>query len=229
MTPEQLVAYIEHTILRPDATEADIRFVCREALRYRFAAVVVNPAHVVAAAEEIKGSSTGLVTVAGFPLGASRTETKIVEAVRGAIDGASEIDLVANIGWIIGGEYEKVESEINLVRRTLPIGTVLKVIIEASLLTQQQQIDAARTVINGGAQFVKTGTGFSGGVTTEQVRTLAALVGGLVQIKAAGGIRTPQQCRDLIEAGASRLGCSASVQILEAMTTSTGDLANRSD
>ncbi len=229
MTPEQLAAYIEHTILRPEATETDIRRVCREALQYNFGAVVVNPANVIAAAEEIKESSVRLVTVAGFPLGASRTETKIVEAVRGAIDGASEIDLVANIGWLTGGEYDKVESEISQVRRTLPVGTVLKVIIEAPLLSRQHQIDAVRTVINGGAQFVKTGTGFSGDVTVDQVRTLVEAANGLIQVKAAGGIRTPQQCCDMIEAGATRIGCSASVKILEAMITSADDTPNHSD
>ena len=221
MTSEQLSSHLEHTILRSSATETDVHRLCREALEYRFAAVVVNPAWVEVASEETRSSPVKIVTVAGFPLGGSRTETKIVEAVRGAIDGASEIDLVANIGWLLAGEYEKVESEIIQVRRTLPMGMVLKVIVEAPLLSRQQQIDAVRIVINGGAGFVKSGTGFNGDVTVEQVRTLHEAAGDLAQIKAAGGIRSPQQCLDLLAAGATRLGSSASVQIIESMTTPT--------
>jgi deoxyribose-phosphate aldolase len=217
MNPDQLAARIEHTNLRADATENDIRQTCRKAVQYHFGAVVVNPVWVVTAAEEITGSAVRLVTVAGFPLGASRTETKIVEAVRSAIDGALEIDLVVNLGRLKAGDYAGVEDEIGQVRRMLPIGTVLKVIIEAALLDRRQQIEAVRTVINGGAQFVKTGTGFQGGATVEQVRTLCEASGGLIQVKAAGGIRTPQQCFDLLDAGAARLGCSASIEIMNAL------------
>jgi deoxyribose-phosphate aldolase len=217
MKPEQIAARIEHTLLHPGTTETDIRRLCHEAIQFGFGAVVINPVWVPIAAEELSGNKTSLVTVAGFPLGASRTETKIVEAVRGAIDGALEIDMVVNLGWLLAAEYQKAEDEISQVRRTLPVGTVLKVIIEAPLLSRPQQIDAVHLVINGGAQFVKSGTGFNGAATVEQVRTLSDAAGDLIKVKAAGGIRTPQQCLELIEAGAARLGSSASVQIIEAL------------
>ncbi|MEW5796646.1 MAG: deoxyribose-phosphate aldolase [Candidatus Zixiibacteriota bacterium] len=222
MNRDTLVPYIEHTNLSAVATESDIRECCRQALRFEFLAVVVNPVWVSLAAQEVKGCNIRVVSVAGFPLGASRTETKVVEAVRAGIDGAAEIDMVAGVGWILSGEYGKIEDEIAQVRRTLSPEIALKVIVEASLLSRQQQIDATRAVINSGAQFVKTGTGFQGPVTVDQVRTLARAAGGKVQIKAAGGIRTLQQCRELIDAGASRLGCSKSVSIMEEFSDQPG-------
>jgi len=214
MDHHQLARRIEHTNLRPDAAEADIRRMCSDALQHGFLAVVVNPVWVPEAFQELKGSSVSVVTVAGFPLGASRPEVKVVEAVRGAIDGAAEIDLTANIGWILAGEWERAENEICQVRKTLPRETALKVIIEAPLLTKEQQIDATMMAINGGAQFVKTGTGFQGGVTVEQVRALAQAARGHLRVKAAGGIRTTQQCLALLEAGAERLGSSSSLEIM---------------
>lgn len=214
MDHHQLARRIEHTNLRPDASEADIRCVCSDTLQHGLLAVVVNPVWVPEAFRELKDSPVSVVTVAGFPLGASRPEVKLVEAVRGAIDGAAEIDLVANIGWILAGEWQRAEDEISQVRKTLPHEAALKVIIEAPLLTKEQQIDATTMVINAGAQFVKTGTGFQGGVTVEQVRTIAQAARGHVRVKAAGGIRTAQQCLSLIEAGAERLGSSSSVAIV---------------
>lgn len=215
MTRQELARYFEHTLLRPNATEADIRRACHEAAACGCHALVVNPVRVAIAVEELSDSPINVVTVAGFPLGACRSETKIVEAVRGAIDGANEIDMVAAIGWFVDGEWQRAEDEIAQVRRTLPSEAILKVIIEAPLLSPQQQADATRVVINGGAQFVKTGTGFFGPVTVEHVRALVDAAHGLVKVKAAGGIRTMEQCRSLIEAGASRLGCSASYELLQ--------------
>jgi len=217
MTRKELARFFEHTLLRPNAAEADIRRICREAADCGCYAVVVNPARVVIAVEELRGGPIKVVTVAGFPLGACRSETKIVEAVRGAIDGASEIDMVAAIGWLVDGDWQRAENEIAQVRRTLPRETALKVIIEAPLLNPQQQADATRVVINGGAEFVKSGTGFFGPVTVEQVRILADTARGFVQVKAAGGIRTAGQCHDLIHAGASRLGCSVSHELLQSL------------
>jgi deoxyribose-phosphate aldolase len=214
MDRHRLARHLEHTNLRPDATEADIRQVCSQALQHEFRAVVVNPVWVPEACRELKGSYVSVVTVAGFPLGASRPEVKVVEAVRGAIDGAAEIDMVANIGWILAGDWQRAEAEITQVRKTLPLEAALKVIIEAPLLTKEQQIDATTMAINAGAQFVKTGTGFQGGVTVEQVRTLVQAARGNLRVKAAGGIRTVQQCLSLLEAGAERLGTSASPEIM---------------
>jgi len=204
----------DHAALQPEVDEAAIIKLCNEAREYSFAAVAVNPTWVSLAASELNRCRVAVLTVSGFPLGASSTEIKIAEAVRGVADGASEIDMVANIGWLISGHIPEAESEIREVRQNLPEHVVLKVIIEAGKLTPRQQADAARAVLNGGAQFVKTCTGFFGGATVEQVRTLSEAVGDRIEVKASGGIRTLKQCRQLIEAGATRLGASSSVAIM---------------
>jgi deoxyribose-phosphate aldolase len=209
-----LKAALEHTNLKPDATSADIVRTCREAIENGLGAVVVNPVWVSTAREALDGSAVQLVTVSGFPLGASRTEFKVVEAVRGAIDGAQEIDLVANIGWIRGGEIGRAHQEIREVRRALPEPVILKVIIEATLLSAAQIGEAVEICVEGGAQFVKTSTGFYGGATVEMVSALSSLAEGRVKIKAAGGIKTAGQCYDLLRAGATRIGSSSSLAIL---------------
>ncbi len=204
----------DHTLLRPDATTADINRLCDEARKYGFYSVCVNPIWVEFAAERLTASDTRIVTVAGFPLGASRTDVKIVEAVKGAIDGANEIDVVANIGWLVSGEYARAEQELAEVHRMLPEDTGLKVIIEASKLNEKQRVAATEVVVNAGAQFVKTGTGFFGGADIAQVQTLVKAALGQVEVKAAGGIKTLAQCRELLQAGATRLGCSSTVSIM---------------
>ncbi len=214
LSQEEIGRIIEHTHLRPEATEATIRRTCREARKLNCAAAVINPAWVGIAHEELQDSDLKVVTVAGFPLGASRSEFKMVEAVRGAIDGAREIDMVANVGWLVAGETPRAEHEIADVRKSLPDDILLKVIIEASLLTPQQQADATRAVINAGAQFVKSSTGFFGGATVEQIKVLSETAGDSIGVKASGGIGTIEQCRLLIEAGASRIGTSATLDIL---------------
>jgi deoxyribose-phosphate aldolase len=137
-----------------------------------------------------------------------------MEAVKGVRDGAHEIDMVTNIGWLVSDRFSLAETEIAEVRKVLPYNVVLKVIIEAGFLSEKQRINATRAVINGGAQFVKTCTGFFGGATVEQVRTLHRAAAGQIEVKASGGIRTFEQCRQLLEAGATRLGSSASVAII---------------
>ncbi len=211
----------DHTLLRPDAESADIARLCDEARRHEFYAVCVNPIWVELATERLTESETRVVTVAGFPLGASRTDVKIVEAVKGAIDGACEIDVVANIGWLVSEEYARVECELTDIRRMLPQETGLKVIIEASKLNQAQRVAATEIVVNSGAQFVKTGTGFFGVAETAQVQTLVKAARGQIGVKAAGGIKTLAQCRELLETGATRLGCSASVIIMDELADST--------
>lgn len=144
----------------------------------------------------------------GFPLGANCTEIKVAEAVRAAQDGAHEIDLVANIGWLISGETLRVTEEIAMVRTGLPTDVLLKVIIEASQLHDHQLENACQAVIEGGAEFVKSGTGFFGDVTVDQVVSMVAAVDGQIRVKAAGGIRSSEQARSLLAAGAARLGTS---------------------
>ncbi len=204
----------DHAALKPEVDEASIRRLCAEAREYAFFAVAVNPVWVSVARRELQGSAVRILSVAGFPLGASRTDIKVLEAVKGVSDGAHEIDMVANIGWLVSNRLSEAEGEIAAVRKALPHNVILKVIIEAGCLSEAQQVDATRAVVNGGAQFVKTCTGFFGGATVEQVRTLCRAAGGDIEVKASGGIRTLEQCLHLLEAGATRLGSSASVDIV---------------
>ncbi len=215
---------IDHTLLTPDATAAAIERLCDEAVEYHFGAVVVNPAWVAHAAMLLESSDIAVASVAGFPLGATRTDIKVAEAVGAVEDGASEIDMVAAIGLIADNSFDAARKEIETLRRKLPEDVILKVIIEASLLSRDQQVEAARAVADAGADFVKTSTGFFGGATVEQVRTLYEAVQGKIGVKASGGIRTLEQCRELLAAGASRLGTSASVQIIQQYLDSGGTI-----
>ena len=214
----QIAGLIEHTMLRVSATDADIRLLCEQAVEHRFYGVVVNPVWVKAAALQLIDSPIKIVSVAGFPLGANRTDIKVAESVEAAEDGAHEIDLVANIGWLTSNRYLDVEAELRKVRRNLPDTVVLKVIVEAGQLNENQLQEAAKVVLNSGAQFVKTGTGFFSGVTIQQVKTLAAITQGQIGLKAAGGIRTLGDCRAMLDAGATRLGCSTSVEIMKELS-----------
>ncbi len=204
----------DHAALKSDADEKTVLKLCAEAIKYNFFAVALNPAWVRIALEKLAGTNTKVVSTAGFPLGANRTDIKAAEAAKAVSDGASEIDMVANIGWIKSGDFRAVEKEIADVRKSIPFNVVLKVIIEASLLTAPEQINSTQAVISGGAQFVKTGTGFSGDVSLEQVKTLFKAAAGQIEVKASGGIRKLSQCQELIKAGATRLGSSSCVQIM---------------
>ncbi len=209
----------DHAALQPEVDEAAISQLCKEAIEFNFYAVAVNPAWVKQASEELEGSEVRIVSVSGFPLGAGRSDIKVAEAMEGVYDGAHEIDMVTNIGWLVSDRFLEVEAEIRKVRRNLPDDIVLKVIIEAGKLRPAQQVEATKAVINGGAQFVKTCTGFFGGATVQQVKTLASVAADKIEIKASGGIRTIEDCRRLLAAGATRLGSSASVAIIREMTT----------
>ena len=206
---------IDHTDLKPDVDEKAVFNLCEEAHKFDFFAVCVNPVWVIIAAERLKGSRTKVVSTSGFPLGANRTDIKASESAKAVKDGASEIDMVANIGWIKSAGFKAVEKEIAEIRRSIPYNVVLKVIVEAPLLTKEEQIEATRAVVEGGAQFVKTGTGFFGNVTVEQVKNLSNAANGKIQVKASGGIRTVEQCRQLLSSGATRLGSSSCVQIMQ--------------
>lgn len=209
----ELAKYIDHTNLKPDASEADIKKLCSEAARFGFASVCVNSSRVALAAECLKDSGVSVCAVVGFPLGASSAEAKASEAAAAAKCGASEIDMVINIGLIKDGNDSAAEEDIRRVVRAVP-ACVVKVIIETCLLSDEEKVRACHAALNAGAHFVKTSTGFSsGGATADDVRLMRAVVGGAMKIKAAGGIRTAAFARRLIAAGADRIGASKSVEI----------------
>lgn len=213
-----LAALIDHTLLKPEATAADIRKLCAEARQYGFASVCVNPYWTPLAVEELDGSTVPVCTVVGFPLGANATEVKVAETVVAIRAGAQEIDMVLNIGELRGGTHAAVEADIRaVVQAATERGAIVKVILETALLNDQQKIAACRMAQDAGARFVKTSTGFGpGGATVEDVALMRRIVGPDMGVKASGGIRTLEDCRRMIAAGATRIGASAGVKIMEA-------------
>jgi deoxyribose-phosphate aldolase len=187
-----LASFIDHTLLKPDAVPQQIKKLCQEAKDFGFASVCVNPAYVPLCAEELKNSAVKVCTVIGFPLGATLPEVKAFEARRAIARGASEIDMVLNIGALKGGDLVLVRQDIqDVVQACHPEGVLVKVILETSLLTAEEKTSACRAAVEAGADFVKTSTGFSsGGATVEDVSLLRRLVGPQVGVKASGGIRT---------------------------------------
>ena len=206
--------FIDHTLLAADATKEKIEKLCKEALEYHFASVCVNSCWVKLASEILSGSDVAVCTVVGFPLGAMDTESKAYEAEKAVADGADEIDMVINIGYLRSGMDDEVLCDIKAVREAC-LGKVLKVIIEACLLTDEEKIRACRLAEEAGADFVKTSTGFSsGGAAVADVALMRKAVGGRLKVKAAGGIRTLADARAMIGAGASRIGASAGIAIV---------------
>ena len=211
----ELAGIIDHTNLQPDASESDIRQLCAEARQYSFASVCVNPCSVRLAAKELEGSGVKVCAVCGFPLGANATETKVFEAERAFKDGASEIDMVINVGKLKEGNDGYVLNEIKAVVEAVPQAAV-KVIIETCLLTREEKIRACRLVKQSGAAYAKTSTGFSkSGATAEDVKLMRETLGEDFGIKAAGGIRSRSFAEELVRAGADRIGASKSVEICE--------------
>jgi len=212
-----IARFIDHTLLKPDATQAQIAQLCHEARQYSFAAVCVNPTHVKLCADLLKGSSVAVCTVVGFPLGATPPEVKAYETQKAIDDGATEIDMVINVGALKGGEYDQVERDIAMVTRTAHNrGALCKVIIEAALLTDQEKIKACELAKNAGADYVKTSTGFGpGGATVADVALMRRVVGPGMGVKAAGGIRNLADAKGMVEAGATRIGASAGVKIVQ--------------
>lgn len=218
-----LAQMIDHTLLKPDATQAQIAQLCYEAKKHGFAAVCVNPTNVKLCAELLKGSPVKVCTVVGFPLGASPPEVKAYESQQAINDGATEVDMVINIGALKSKDYALVERDIATVARTCHNnGAVLKVIIEAALLTDEEKVKACALAKAAGADYVKTSTGFGpGGATVEDVALMRQVVGPAMGVKAAGGIRSFEDARQMVQAGATRIGASAGVRILrEAQATS---------
>jgi deoxyribose-phosphate aldolase len=212
-----LAQYIDHTLLKPDGSEAQVRQLCKEAAQFRFATVCVNPTWVRLCAQLLKGSGVGVCTVAGFPLGATPPDVKAFEARRAVYDGASEVDMVINVGRLKSGHDTEVLDDICQVARAVHEGCArLKVIIETALLTNEEKVKACTLAKQAGADFVKTSTGFGpGGATAEDVALMRRTVGSEIGVKAAGGIRDLEATRLMIAAGATRVGASAGVKIVQ--------------
>jgi deoxyribose-phosphate aldolase len=208
---------IDHTLLKPDATQDQVAQLCYEAKKHGFASVCVNPSYVKLCADLLKETDVLVCTVIGFPLGATSTESKAFEAQKAVRDGATEVDMVINVGGLKSRDYELVEQDIAAVARAVHAGgAILKVIIEAALLTDEEKVAACQLAKVAGADFVKTSTGFGpGGATAEDVALMRRVVGSGMGVKASGGIRTYADVKKMIAAGASRIGASASVKIAQ--------------
>jgi deoxyribose-phosphate aldolase len=213
-----IAALIDHTILKPEATRADIIKVCREARQYSFASVCVNPYWVPLVRAELQGSPVKVCTVVGFPLGATSTEAKVAETTAALRAGAEEIDMVVNIGALRSGDHEAVKLDIQqVVKAAHEARAIVKVILETALLDDNQKAVASTLSKLAGADFVKTSTGFStAGATAHDVALMRSVVGPNMGVKASGGIRTLDDLKTMTAAGATRIGASASVKIVEA-------------
>ena len=218
-----MASHIDHTLLKADATASDIDELCGEAMEHRFASVCVNSTWVKRCAEILMGSGVLVCTVVGFPLGASLTEVKSYEARRAIEEGACEIDMVLNVGAMKSGMTSVVHGDIAAVAATCHShGARLKVILETCLLTKDEIAQASEIAKAAGADFVKTSTGFStGGATLEDVALMRRAVGPVLGVKASGGVRTTEDAAAMLEAGATRIGASASVAIVGAAASST--------
>jgi deoxyribose-phosphate aldolase len=216
-TDSTVAPMIDHTLLKPDASQDEIAQLCYEARKYQFASVCVNPANVKLCAQLLESSGVPVCTVIGFPLGATPTDVKVFEAQQAIREGASEVDMVINVGALKSRDYELVERDIASIARVCHAGNaILKVIIEVALLTDEEKVVACQLAKVAGADFVKTSTGFGpGGATAEDVALMRRVVGPAMGVKAAGGIRTFEDAQKMIAAGASRLGASASVKIMQ--------------
>jgi deoxyribose-phosphate aldolase len=212
----KLAALFDHTLLKPDATREQVVKLCGEASAYRFACVMVNPAWVALAVSALAGSGVPVGAVAGFPLGASLSSTKRSETESLVKLGAREVDMVIDIGALKSGDALRVSEDIRgVVEIAHDAGAIAKVILETSLLTVQEKLLAAELALHAGADFLKTSTGFAnGGATPEDVALLRGVAGKLCGVKASGGIRTLDHAKAMLEAGASRIGASASVAIV---------------
>ena len=208
---------IDHTLLKPDAARSDIEKLCREAAEFHFSTVCVNPTWVATAAALLRGSGVGVCSVVGFPLGATPAEVKNFETRRAIYDGATEIDMVINIGALKSGDLRTVERDIEaVVEPCRQCGVTSKVIIEAALLTDDEKITACTLSKAAGADFVKTSTGFaSGGATAADVALMRRVVGSEMGVKAAGGVRDLEGLKAMVAAGATRVGASAGVKIVQ--------------
>ena len=213
----KLNKFIDHTLLKADASKAEIEKLCAEAKQYDFASVCVNPYYISLCKQLLSGTTVKVCTVIGFPLGQMTTKAKVAEAIDACANGASEVDMVLNIAALKAGDLDYVTNEITRIHEAVKAqGAILKVIIETCLLSQQDKINACKCVSDAQAEFIKTSTGFStAGATVQDVALMKKHVAPSVKIKAAGGIRSKQDALDMINAGASRLGTSKGIMLVK--------------
>ena len=213
---KSIPSMIDHTLLKPEATREMIKVLCEEALEYKFGAICVNPYHVKYCKEILKDSEVKIATVVGFPLGANTKEVKALETLDAIKNGADEIDMVINIGAMKDKDFNLVKDDIVAVVEAAKSKAIVKVIIETCLLNEEEKRKACELSIEAGADFVKTWTGFStGGATLEDVKLMKSVVGDKLQIKASGGVKDLKTAKEMIEAGATRLGTSSGVKIIK--------------
>nr|VFK58120.1 MAG: deoxyribose-phosphate aldolase [Candidatus Kentron sp. TUN] len=215
MENNRIANIIDHTLLKPEATHGDLDILCQESMKYGFASACVNSSNVRYINNLLKDSRVSVCSVVGFPFGASRTEVKVYETGMAMEDGAEEIDMVINIGEFKNGNYDLVERDIREVKEAIGKDFILKVIIEAPLLTEAEKIKVTELVIVAGADYVKTSTGINaGGATLDDVALLKSVAHGRIKVKAAGGIRDNATAIAMIESGADRIGTSSGPKIL---------------
>ncbi len=215
ITIEELARSIEYTLLKPTVTKEMIELLCEEAKQYQFASVAVNPFWVSLCSKKLEGSEVAVCTGIGFPLGANTTEIKVEEAKRAVMQGAKEVDVVINIGKAKEGDWSAVREDIAAVVAAVKPAAVVKIILEACYLTDDEKIMASKAALESGADYVKTSTGFgSGGATIDDIRLMKSVVGNRMKIKAAGGIRRLDDAMAFLEAGADRIGTSNGVSIV---------------
>ncbi|WP_010287988.1 deoxyribose-phosphate aldolase [Kurthia massiliensis] len=218
---ENYASYIDHTLLKPEATKEQIVALCAEAKQYGFASVCVNPTWIETAAKELEGAVSKVCTVIGFPLGASTSEVKAFETKDAIAKGAGEIDMVLNIGALKGKDYDLVLNDMKAVVAAAN-GTLVKVIIETCLLTDDEKVKACELAVEAGVDYVKTSTGFStGGATPEDVALMRKTVGPDLGVKASGGVRSLEDLKAMIANGATRIGASSGVKIMQGLEASS--------
>ncbi|MEJ1113464.1 deoxyribose-phosphate aldolase [Paenarthrobacter sp. CCNWLY172] len=217
VAPANIASYIDHTLLKPEASEADVLKVCAEAIEYRFKSVCVNPVWVKTVTKALKGSGVLTCSVIGFPLGATPSDVKSFEARGAVLDGADEIDMVINMASARANDKGALVDDIRAVAETVHAGeAILKVIIETSMLTDEQKVIACEAAVEAGADFVKTSTGFNGGgATVEDVALMRKTVGPDLGVKASGGVRSLADAQAMIAAGATRIGASSGIAIVK--------------
>jgi len=230
MQRDELAAMIDHTLLKPEATRAQVEALCVEAVEHGFAAACVSPIHAGLAVLSLEDAAPRACSVVGFPSGAHPTSIKAGEAMLVASLGVTEVDMVIDLGGLIADGGSSVHTDVGAVRAALPDDVVLKVIIESAALTDALIVEACRASVDAGADFVKTSTGFhpSGGASTHAVALMRATVGDGIGVKASGGIRTLADARAMVDAGASRIGASAGIAILAELDAADGSSSDPS-
>lgn len=215
---EQVAKMIDHTLLKADATKEEVRKLCEEAKTYEFASVCINPTWVSYASEQLKGTPVKVCTVIGFPLGAMTSEVKAFETKNAIENGAEEVDMVINIGALKDGDYETVSKDIQAVTSAAKGQALTKVIIETCLLTDEEKQKACGLAVQAEADYVKTSTGFStGGATVADITLMRQTVGPDIGVKASGGVRSKEDAENMIKAGATRIGASSGVKIVQGL------------